>query len=87
MEPITIVIEDISEGNMKGFSATMPELNNSIAMGGNFKELFEGILLALETAEEEGMGVFADQKKIPQKDISIKNLVDISPPRDLKTSR
>jgi len=72
MKPITIIIEDISEGKMEAFSATIPELNNSIAMGDNFKELFKGILLTFEVAQEDGMGVFADQKKIPQKNIKIK---------------
>jgi len=74
MKPITIIIEDISEGKMKGFVATMPELNNSIAMGDNFKELFKGILMTFEVAQEDGMGVFADHNKIPDKNIKIKLL-------------
>ena len=74
MKPITIIIEDISEGKMQGFAATMPELNNSIAMGDNFKELFKGILMTFELAQEDHMGVFADQKEHPQKEIKIKLL-------------
>ena len=47
----TIIIEDISEGGEKGLMATFPELNNSIVFGEDFKELSEGIALALESTK------------------------------------
>jgi len=74
MKPIIIVIEDISEGNMKGFSATMHGINDSIAFGDNFEELFKGVVMTFDMAKEDGSGVFADQKEHPQKDIKIKLL-------------
>lgn len=63
MKKFTLIIEDISGGKGKAFCATCPELNNSTAMGDNFKELFEGVAFMIEGAKEDGIGIFAKPKK------------------------
>ena len=55
MKKLTIIIEDISEGKGKAFMAKIPELNDSIAMGDNLKELFDGIRLTIDTAKKTAL--------------------------------
>ena len=62
MNKLTITIKDLSKGKKKAFSATIRELNNSIAMGANFKELFEGIQLTIDSAKKYGIGIFKKTK-------------------------
>ncbi len=58
MKKITIIIKDLSGGKARAFSATIPELDGAVAMGDNFKELFEGIQLNLETAKNYKIGIY-----------------------------
>jgi hypothetical protein len=61
---ITIIIEDISNGKKVAYSARMPELNDSIAMGNNLKELFKGVEMTIEGAKGNGIGIFKNYSKI-----------------------
>lgn len=67
---MTITIKDISEGKGEAFAAVIHELNDAVAMGDDMNELFEGIKLAIETAEEDGIGIF----KKPAKKVVIKKI-------------
>ena len=69
MKKLTITIKDISEGKGKAFMAVIRELNDSIAMGDNLKELFEGIEFTIDTAIKDGIGIFknADKKVVIKK--------------------
>lgn len=49
---LSIIIENISDGEENGYMATIPELNNSIVFGCNLKELYDGIDMAMEDVEK-----------------------------------
>ena len=46
-------IEDISEGKEEAFAATIPEYNNAVVMGGNMKELMEGVEALIEYEQDK----------------------------------
>jgi len=56
---LTIIIEDIGAGKEKGLLATIVEFNNSIVMGENFKELFDGLIAFTECVKEDKIDIFS----------------------------
>ena len=77
MSKLTITIKDISEGKGEAFAAVIHELNDAVAMGDDMNELFEGIKLAIDTAEEDGISIF----KKPARKVVIKKINYIKPVR------
>ncbi len=49
----TIIIEDISEGDTKGYAVTLPALHNSIVLGENFAELAKGLRMTFEAENKK----------------------------------
>ena len=66
MDKITIKIEDLSKGKKKAFCATIPELNNSIAMGDNLQELFKAINMTIDSAKKFGIGNHSKTQKLSE---------------------
>ena len=52
---LAIIIEDISDGKGEAFAARFPQLHDSIAMGEDMNELFEGIDELLESCRSHKM--------------------------------
>ena len=51
MTNLTIKIEDISEGKKEAFMAEIKEIR-AIVFGGDYQELFDGILSTIELAND-----------------------------------